>query len=494
MANTITTNKLFQEPAQGDTGWNTPLNFNFTTMDQSLGSSFAITTTGGTTNLTTSTSAINGVNWWTAQQLVISGTLTSNAIITIPTYITGSTANTFGGSWIITNNTTGSYTVTFVTTGTGASGSGVTVSQNSSSFIYSNGTSTAYADSNITNSLVNPSFTNVTITGTESVAGATTLSGVTTIGLPTPQTVTITVASPAQITSSVVPVVNTPVVFTTTGALPTGITAGTTYYVLAPTATTFNIASSAGGSAINTSGTQSGTQTATFSSQFADALNVSSNSKLAVSLPNIAETATVSATAATGTINYDVLTQSVLYYTTAATGDWTLNIRGNSLTTLNSLMGIGQSLTLAFLVQNLTLASQTVTITIASPAVITTAGTLPSNGTPVSFLTTGALPTGLSVGTTYYVINASGTTFNVSTTVGGSAVNTSGTQSGTQTAAYSGVFNNAFQIDGASVTPKWQNGTTPTTGSNGAIDVYTYTIVKTASATYTVLASFTKFA
>ena len=50
MANTITTNKLFQEPAQGDTGWNTPLNFNFTTMDQSLGSSFAISTTGGTTN------------------------------------------------------------------------------------------------------------------------------------------------------------------------------------------------------------------------------------------------------------------------------------------------------------------------------------------------------------------------------------------------------------------------------------------------------------
>ena len=488
MANTITTNKLFQEPAQGDTGWNTPLNFNFTTMDQSLGSSFAITTTGGTTNLTTSTSAINGVNWWTAQQLVISGTLTSNATITIPTYITGSTANTFGGSWIITNNTTGSYTVTFVTTGTGASGSGVTISQNSSSYIYSNGTSTSYADSNITNSLVSPTFTNLSVTGTATIAG------VTTIGLPAPQTVTITVASPAQITATTVPVVNTPVVFTTTGALPTGITAGTTYYVLAPTATTFNISASAGGSAINTSGTQSGVHTATFSSQFADALNVSSSSKLALNLPNIAETASISATSATGTINYDILTQSVLYYTSAATGNWTLNIRGNSLTTLNSLMGIGQSLTLAFLVQNLTLASQTVTITIASPAVITTAGTLPSNGTPVSFFTTGALPTGLSVGTTYYVINASGTTFNVSTTVGGSAVNTSGTQSGTQTAVYSGVFNNAFQIDGASVTPKWQNGITPTTGSNGAIDVYTYTIVKTASATYTVLASFTKFA
>jgi hypothetical protein len=499
MANTITTNKLFQEPALGDTGWNTPLNFNFTTMDQSLGSSFAITTTGGTTALASNTAAINNVYWWTAQQLVVSGTLTSNATITIPTYITGSTANTFGGSWIITNNTTGSYTLTFKTDGTGASGSGVTISQNSSAYVYSNGTSTFYADSNITNALINPTFTNVTITGTESVAGAATFSstaafaGVTTVGLPSPQTVTITIASPAQITATTVPVVNTPVVFTTTGALPTGITAGTTYYVVAPTATTFNIAASAGGSAINTSGTQSGVQTATFSSQFADALNISSNSKLSLNLPNIAETATVSATAATGTINFDVLTQSVTYYTTAASGDWTLNVRGNSLTTLNSLLGIGQSLTLAFLAQNQNIAAVTATISIATPAVITITGTLPSNGTPVTFSSTGALPTGITSGTTYYVINASGSTFNISATVGGSAIATSGTQSGTQTVTYSGLFNNVFQIDGTTVTPKWQGGSAPTYGNNGAIDVYTYTIIKTASSTYTVLASITPF-
>ena len=487
MANTITTNKLFQEPAQGDTGWNTPLNFNFTTMDQSLGSSFAISTTGGTTNLTTSTAAINGVNWWTAQQLVISGTLTSNAIITIPTYITGSTANTFGSSWIITNNTTGAYTVTFVTTGTGASGAGVTISQNSSSFIYSNGTSTSYADSNITNSLVSPTFTNLSVTGTATIAGATT------IGLPTPQTVTITIASPAQITSSSVPVVNTPVVFTTTGALPTGLTAGTTYYVINPTATTFNVSTSKGGSAVNTSGTQSGTHTATFSSQFSNALNVSSNSLLALNVPNVAETATISATAATGTINYDVLNQSVLYYTTAATGNWTVNVRGSSLVTLNNTMFIGQSLTLAFLVTNQTASAQTATITIATPAVITVT-TAPANGTPVFFGTTGALPTGLTAGTVYYVINASSTTFNVAATVGGSAIATSGTQSGTHTATFYGLYNTAFQVDGSSVTPKWQGGSAPTYGNNGAIDVYTYTILKTASATYTVLASITKFA
>jgi hypothetical protein len=480
MTNTLTPNKLFQEPASGDTGWNTPLNFNFTTMDQVLGSSFPISTTGGTTTLTTSTSAVSGVYWWTAQQLAITGTLTSNATITIPTTL-GS--GTFGGAWIINNATTGSFTLTFQT----ATGTGVTIAQGSSAYVYSNGTNVLYADNNVTNSLTNPTFGNVSITGTETVAG------VTTIGLPAPQTVTITVASPAQITATTVPVVNTPVVFSTTGALPTGLTAGTTYYVLAPTATTFNVSATKGGSAINTSGTQSGTQTATFSSQFGDALNVTSSSLLSLNLPNIAETATVSATAATGTVNFDILTQSVLYYTTAPTNEWTINARGNSLTTLNSIMGIGQSLTLAFLVQNQNLSAVTTTITIATPAVFTISGTLPANGTPVSFSTTGALPTGLTAGTVYYVINASGTTFNVSATVGGSAIATSGTQSGTQTVTYYGLFNNAFQVDGSAVTPKWQGGTTPTYGNNGAIDVYTYTIVKTAASTYTVFASLTLF-
>ena len=66
-------------------------------------------------------------------------------------------------------------------------------------------------------------------------------------------------------------------------------------------------------------------------------------------MPAIYENATVSATAATGTVNYDVLTQSVLQYTTNASGNWTLNIRGNSSTTLNSLMTTGQSITIVFM-------------------------------------------------------------------------------------------------------------------------------------------------
>jgi len=132
----------------------------------------------------------------------------------------------------------------------------------------------------------------------------------------------------------------------------------------------------------------------------------------ALSIPNVGEVSTVSATAATGTINYDVITQSVLFYTSNATGNWTLNIRGNGTTSLNTFMATNQTITIAHLV-----------------------------------------------------------------TQGGSAF-----------------YNSAVQIDGASVTPKWQGGTAPTTGNASSIDVYTYTIIKTASATYTVLASQTKFA
>jgi hypothetical protein len=62
------------------------------------------------------------------------------------------------------------------------------------------------------------------------------------------------------------------------------------------------------------------------------------------------EIVTVSATAATGTINFDVITQSVLYYTSNATANWTLNIRGNSSTTLNSILPVGSAITLTFLV------------------------------------------------------------------------------------------------------------------------------------------------
>jgi hypothetical protein len=141
-------------------------------------------------------------------------------------------------------------------------------------------------------------------------------------------------------------------------------------------------------------------------------MTIVSTTNPALTLPNIAEIATISATAATGTINYDLTTQSVLYYTTSASANFTMNVRGNSGLTLNSMLAIGQSVTMAFL------------------------------------CTTGA--------TAYY--------------------------------------QSAMTIDGTSVTPKWQGGTAPTSGNASSIDVYSYTIIKTAASTYTVLASQTKFA
>jgi hypothetical protein len=64
------------------------------------------------------------------------------------------------------------------------------------------------------------------------------------------------------------------------------------------------------------------------------------------------ERTTVSATAATGTINFDAITQSVLYYTTNATANWTLNVRGSSGATLSSMLAVGDAITVVFLNTN----------------------------------------------------------------------------------------------------------------------------------------------
>ena len=139
-----------------------------------------------------------------------------------------------------------------------------------------------------------------------------------------------------------------------------------------------------------------------------------STTSMAEVLTNAAEVATVSATAATGTIAFYVSTQSVLYYTTNASANWTVNLTHSAGTTLNTSLSTGQSVTVAFLV------------TQGSPA----------------------------------------------------------------------FYNNAVQVDGTTsgVTTKWQGGTAPTAGNASSVDIYTYTIIKTGSATFTVFASQTKFA
>ena len=96
-----------------------------------------------------------------------------------------------------------------------------------------------------------------------------------------------------------------------------------------------------GGTVMTLAGIQTVTGTKTFTG---------TSSTLAMVLNDAGEVATVSATAATGTINYDVTTQSVLYYTTNASANWTVNFRASSGTSLNTIMSTGQSVTAAFLV------------------------------------------------------------------------------------------------------------------------------------------------
>jgi hypothetical protein len=124
------------------------------------------------------------------------------------------------------------------------------------------------------------------------------------------------------------------------------------------------------------------------------------------------ELATISATAATGAIDIDVMTSSVNIRTSNSTGNYTLNVRGDSSNTLNSLMSIGES----------------ITVTFESP-----------NGS-----------------TAYYATG--------------------------------------YTIDGNSVTPKWLGGAAPSVGNTSSTDLYMLQIRKTANATFTCLASLSKFA
>ena len=87
----------------------------------------------------------------------------------------------------------------------------------------------------------------------------------------------------------------------------------------------------------------------------------------------------------------------------------------------------------------------TITVTIASPGVVTWTAHGLANGQPVAFTTTGALPTGLTANTQYYVSASAANTFQIAATIGGTAINTSGTQSGVHTGSHAryGVGNNS---------------------------------------------------
>ena len=143
---------------------------------------------------------------------------------------------------------------------------------------------------------------------------------------------------------------------------------------------------------------------------------------------------------------------------------------------------------LATLTGTQTLTNKTVT----SPQEFTTVTATAATGT-VNF-------DALTQGTLYYTTNASANFTlnfrgNSSVTLNTLlATNNSITVTFLNTNGSTAYYPNAFTIDGTSVTPKWQGGTAPSAGNASAVDAYTFVIFKTASATYTVLASQTKFA
>jgi hypothetical protein len=96
----------------------------------------------------------------------------------------------------------------------------------------------------------------------------------------------------------------------------------------------------------------------------------------------VKEKVTVTAVATTGSTNFDFLTQAVLYHTTVATGQFTINLRGSSSTTLNNMLSVGESVTGAFLNTNTTFYVSTITIDGSSTNVVLEyqGGSAPSAG------------------------------------------------------------------------------------------------------------------
>jgi hypothetical protein len=364
------------------------ISFGSTGLTPSTATSGAVTVAGtlatgnGGTGLTTFTAGNNAI-YSTSASALTAGTL--------PVAAGGSGATSLTG--IVKGNGTSAFTAAVSGTDYAPATSGTSILYGNNAGGFSNvtiGSGISFAGGTLSATGSGGTVTAVSVSTANGLAG--TSSGGTTPALTLSTTVTGVVKGNGTALSAAVagtdylaPPSGTAIMKANSGGALANATPGTDY-VAPGTATTF-------------------TATQTFQG---------SSSTLSAVMSDAAEPVTISATAATGTITYDTTTQSVLFYTTNATGNFTLNFRASSGTTLNALLSTGQAVTVVFLNTN---------------------GSTPYRNTSV-------------------------------------------------------------QVDGTTsgVTTRWQGGSAPAAGNANSVDVYTYTIIKTGSATFSVFAAQTGFA
>lgn len=277
---------------------------------------------------------------------------------------------------------------------------------------------------------------NFTVSGTATVSGSAFLGG--------SQTATINVATPAVVTVSAAPVSGTAVAFSTTGVLPTGLTVGTVYYVSKIDATTFNVSTSPTLTPlVATSATGSGTHTATNISLAVTPSPLSNSTQVATTafvtqlVDQLIDTTNwaISETTATQTATISIANPAIVSVATAPADGTAVSFSTTGAlptgVTANQAYYVANRTPTTYNLATTVDVSQTVqSFTLASPGVVQVPGA-PSNGDQVSFTTTGTLPTGITAGVIYYVINRTSTTFEIAATPGGSAIAFTGTDAGT---------------------------------------------------------------
>jgi hypothetical protein len=336
--------------------WGTKTNANLNLVEQISGGYVEQSIAGGaqTTNLLVADGALTGK----AQNRIIklTGSITGNQIVTIPVNMEN--------FYIINNATTdgaGTPTVQIKA----ISGSGATVTWGAGE----KGFKILYADGVATNTgIYDTGFSttdgDVTLTGTQTLTNKTLTSPK--IGTSILDTngnelflLTATGSAVNEFTLANAATGNDPTLSATGGDSNIDIAIkpkGTGETVFGTGAAAATLTSSGANDLVldTNSGTNSGTFTITDAANGAMTMAPNGYGKFTITgqgkIQAVAEKVTVEATAATGTKNFDALTQAVWYYTTNASGDWTINLRGDGSTTMNTIMATGESLTLCHLV------------------------------------------------------------------------------------------------------------------------------------------------